>query len=53
MVEWWAWIVGVIVINILVIVRFLAWRKFKIHTRAQREKASENFLDLRESLHFI
>ena len=40
MVEWWAWIVGVIGINILVIGRFLAWRKFKRHTRAQTEKAS-------------
>jgi len=31
MVEWWAWVCVVIGINILVIGRFLAWRKFKRH----------------------
>ena len=31
MIEWWVWVLGVIGINILVIGRFLAWRKFKGH----------------------
>lgn len=31
MIEWWVWVCAIIGINIIVIGRFLAWRKFKRH----------------------